>query len=82
MSTSSLITEVRKPKVNIFGTDLAVFDLSLTLIGAYVVSKKVGINPYIGMSLSVPVGYATHKLFGVDTPLTNKIDSTLLPPTP
>ena len=77
----SLITELRQPKLDLFGTQVAVLDLSLTLLGAYLLSKKVGINPYLGMASSIPVGYLTHKIFQVDTPLTNKFDSlTSTPP--
>ncbi len=77
-SSSTFIAELRKPKVRIFDTDIAVFDLSMTLLGSYLVSKQLGINPYVGMATSIPIGYATHKLFGVSTPLNNKIDSVLL----
>ena len=45
---ASLITELRRPKLDLFGTPTAVFDLSLTLVGAYLPSKKFCINPIIG----------------------------------
>ena len=53
---SSLITDLRRPKLDFFGTPAAFFDMSLTLFGAYLLSKRVGINPYLGMSLSTPKG--------------------------
>lgn len=72
-----MITELRKTKVDFFGTKVALFDLSLTFIGGYIVGKKLGINPIVSIALSIPVGYLTHKAFSVKTPLNDKIDSAI-----
>ena len=69
-----MIAELRKTKVDFFGTKVALFDLSLTFIGAYYVGKKIGINPLVSTALSIPVGYVAHKAFSVKTPLNDRID--------
>ena len=72
-----MIAELRKTKVDFFGTKVALFDLSLSLIGGYYVGKKTGINPLVSTALSIPVGYVAHKAFSVKTPLNDKIDSAI-----
>ena len=72
-----MITELRKTKVDFFGTKIALFDLSLSLVGEYYVGKKMGINPIVSTALSIPVGYIAHKAFSVKTPLNDRIDSAI-----
>lgn len=76
-----MIDTLRATKINFLATEVAVFDLSLTLVGTYYVAKKLGVeNPLIWSPLlGIVGGYFFHKLFDVETPLTTKIDSLVIP---
>ena len=39
---------------------IAVFDLSLTLVGGYVVGKKLGYNPWLTAGAMIPLGIVVH----------------------
>jgi hypothetical protein len=79
-----MIDTLRETKVNFLATEVAVFDLSLTLVGSYYVAKKLGVENALIWSplLGIAGGYFFHKLFEVETPLTTKIDSFIAPSTP
>ena len=65
----TVINELRKPRVTIFGADVAVFDLTATAIGGYYLSRMLGISPLIGIPATFAVGQATHRALGVKTAL-------------
>ena len=73
----TLIDNLRTPRIEIFGMKIAVFDLSLTLMGGYVIGKKVGINPYLSSIGMIGVGIITHEIFGIDTEVSKKIKGTI-----
>ena len=70
----SIIQLLREPRINIFDVDIALFDLSATFLGAYLIAKKMEWNPWITIAGSIPVGYFVHEAFGVSTALNNKIN--------
>ena len=77
-----MIDQLREPKIQLLGTDVAVFDLSLTVLATYHLAKRFGVeHPLIWSPvLGVAGGYAVHKLLGVDTPLTKRIDQIVAKP--
>ena len=77
-----MIDQLREPKIQLLGTDVAVFDLSLTVLATYHLAKRFGVeHPLIWSPvLGVAGGYAVHKLLGVDTPLTKRIDQIVVQP--
>ena len=79
-----MIDTLRETKINFLATEVAVFDLSLTVVGTYYVAKKLGMENALIWSplLGIAGGYFFHKLFEVETPLTTKIDSLITPSTP
>jgi F0F1-type ATP synthase assembly protein I len=52
---------------------IAVFDLSLTLIGGYIVGKKLGYNPWIISVSMIPLGIIVHEIMGIETEISKKI---------
>ena len=75
---SDFITELRKHKIKISDTtELAVFDISASYIGIYLISKyvfelkKPGITSAIAL---IPISYLSHQFFEVETPLNNLIN--------
>ena len=73
----TLIDDLRTPRINILGMKIAVFDLSLTLLGGYVIGKKIGINPYLSSVGMVGIGIITHEIFGIDTEVSKKMKGTI-----
>ena len=69
------IDSLRSYKIHLIGIDMALFDISATVLGSYLIAKYFRINPLIVITSSIPVSYLAHKSFGVQTPLTNKIDN-------
>ena len=51
----------------IFG--LALFDLALTAVGAYLISKWIHINPILAFIGLIFIGIGIHGFFGVNTQL-------------
>ena len=75
---SELIQQLRKPKL-VINEDLsiAVFDLAGAFIPTYLISKYVlNLNSpiFISATLTIPIGYFSHRYFGVASPLNNYID--------
>ena len=75
---SDFITELRKHKIKINeNVELAVFDISASYIGIYLISKyvfelkKPGITSAIAL---IPISYLSHQFFEVETPLNNLIN--------
>jgi hypothetical protein len=70
----NLIQELRKYKI--FG--IAIFDSVSSLYFFYYIGKNYfnmkGLNLFLFISSSIPLGYITHKIFNVETPLNKKID--------
>ena len=66
----TIIEDLRKPRINILGVDMALFDIGGTLFVSYLIAKKMDWNPALTMGLSIPVAYLAHKAFKVNTPLT------------
>ena len=73
----TLIDDLRTPRINILGMKIAVFDLSLTLLGGYFIGKKVGINPYLSSVGMLGIGIITHEIFGIDTEVSKKMKGTI-----
>jgi len=69
----SLIQTLRTPRIEIYDMKIAVFDLSLTLIGGYIVGKKLGYNPWIMSVSMIPLGIVVHEIMGIETEISKKI---------
>lgn len=65
------IEYLRKYKINIYGLNIAMFDLFGTLGISYIGAKYYNINPTYVMAGSIPTSIIVHKLFNIKTPLTN-----------
>ena len=74
---SETINKLREPKIPLFGKQVAVFDLTSSMLLTYLVVKKMGVeNPLIWSPLlGIVGGYVIHKALDVDTPMTRKIDT-------
>jgi len=75
---SELIQQLRKPKLVINDElSIAVFDLAGAFVPTYLISKyilKLSSPIFISATLTIPIGYFTHKYLGHATPLNNYID--------
>ena len=69
----SLIETLRTPRIEVLDMKIAVFDLSLTLIGGYFIGKKLGFNPWVVAVGMVPLGIVVHEIMGVETEISKKI---------
>ena len=71
----TVIEKLRKPRIEILEMRISVFDLSLTLIGGYILGKQLGYNPIL-MSISMlPLGIVVHEILGIETQISRKIKS-------
>ena len=70
----SLIQTLRTPRIQIYDMKIAMFDLSLTLIGGYIVGKKLGYNPWIISVSMIPLGIIVHEIMGIETEISKKIE--------
>jgi len=70
----SLIQTLRTPRIEIYDMKIAMFDLSLTLIGGYIVGKKLGYNPWIISVSMIPLGIIVHEIMGIETEISKKIE--------
>ena len=75
---SDFINKLREHKIKINeNIELAVFDISASYIGIYLISKYVfelkrpGVTSAIAL---IPIPYLSHQFFGVETPLNNLIN--------
>ena len=75
---SDFINKLREQKIKINeNVELAVFDISASYIGIYLISKyifelkKPGITSAIAL---IPISYLSHQFFEVETPLNNLIN--------
>ena len=75
---SDFINKLREHKIKINeNIELAVFDISASYIGIYLISKyvfelkKPGITSAIAL---IPISYLSHQFFEVETPLNNLIN--------
>ena len=73
----SIITTLRKPRIEIFDVSMSMFDLTGTLFISYLVARYYDLNIPLTMAVSIPLGYLSHNLFAVETPLTNKLNDKL-----
>ena len=71
----TLIETLRKPKININGMKLAVFDLSGTLLLAYLFARQFNLNVSLTLASSIPLSVLAHNLAGVKTQLTDKLNT-------
>lgn len=71
---NNLLDTLRKPRINIFNVNMSMFDLSATLLISYLIARQFNLNVPLVMFASVPIGYLSHNLFQIETPLTNKIN--------
>ena len=76
--SESLITTLRKPRIEIFEVSISIFDLSGTLLISYLIARKFDLNIPLVMFASIPVGYLIHESFQISTPLTDKINEVVL----
>ena len=72
--SESLITTLRKPRIEIFDVSISIFDLSGTLLISYLIARKFDLNIPLVLFASIPIGYLVHDSFQISTPLTNKIN--------
>ena len=71
----SIIDELRKPRIYLSqDLNISVFDTVGTIVIAYSVAKYMNWNPYLTVGMSFPLAYISHKVFMIETPLTNKTD--------
>ena len=69
----TLIKTLRTPRIEVLDMKIAVFDLSLTLVGGYFIGKKLGYNPYIVAVGIIPLGMVVHGVMGIETEISRKI---------
>ena len=69
----TLIKTLRTPRIEVLDMKIAVFDLSLTLVGGYFIGKKLGYNPYIVAVGMIPLGIVVHEVMGIETEISRKI---------
>ena len=67
MESTDIITVLRKPKIRILDKNVAIFDVSATLIAGYYISRYFEIPIYIGIPGTFMVGHISHKAIGVKT---------------
>jgi len=75
---TDFINKLREHKIKISDTtELAVFDISASYIGIYLISKYVFELKKPGITLAIaliPISYLSHQFFEVETPLNNLIN--------
>lgn len=54
--------------------NMAILDLSVTLVVSYLLGQKLSGQGILYTILSIPVSILIHKLFGVETELTRQFD--------
>jgi len=67
LESTDIITVLRKPKIKILDKNVAIFDVSATLIAGYYMSKYFEIPIYVGIPSTFMIGHLTHKAIGVKT---------------
>ena len=67
LESTDIITVLRKPKIKILDKNVAIFDVSATLIAGYYISTYFEIPIYVGIPSTFMVGHLTHKAIGVKT---------------
>jgi hypothetical protein len=70
---SNLIKDLRRPRIHIGDTNIAVFDTVGTLGISYVISKKFDINMFYASCIAFGSGFVAHELTGKNTPLNKAI---------
>ena len=71
----SLISKLREPKVHLMeGVDVAIFDVSATVMGGYAISKYMKWNTPITILGAFAVGHLAHNSSGTVTPLSTRIN--------
>ncbi len=73
----SIISTLRKPRIQVLDVNMSVFDLTGTLFISYLIAKKFDLNIPLTMATSIPLGYLAHNLFSIETPLTNKLNDAI-----
>ena len=63
----AIIEDLRKPKIHIMNKDIALFDVSITAITGYYISRYFEIPIYIGIPSTFMVGHITHKALNIKT---------------
>ena len=76
--SESLITTLRKPRLQVFDVSISIFDLSGTLLISYLIARKFDLNIPLVLFASIPIGYLVHDSFQISTPPTDKINEVLL----
>ena len=69
----TLIEILRTPRIEVLDMKIAVFDLSLTMIGGYFIGKTLGYNPWLVAVSMIPLGIVVHEIMGVETEISRKI---------
>ena len=70
------LDDLRKPKFNIGGMDIAIFDVSATIAGGYVLADYMKWNKPKTIVGAFVTGYVVHNMMGVSTPLNDRINQT------
>jgi len=63
----TIIEDLRKPKIKILDKEVALFDVTLTGIGGYYISKYLNISPIVGIPAMFLFGHGVHKVFKIKT---------------
>jgi len=71
------LDDLRKPKFNIGCMDIAIFDVSATIAGGYVLADYMKWNKPKTIVGAFVTGYVVHNLTGTSTPLTRKLNDNL-----
>ena len=76
---SNIIENLREPKINIGGMELAIFDLIATVGAGYIVAEKMKWNKPATIFGAFVVGHLAHNMTDTITPLTSQINQTFQP---
>ncbi len=71
-----IIRKLREPKIQIANMDLAIFDLSATVLAGYWVARRQNWNIPLTITGTFLLGHIAHNLGGVQTPLSRHINET------
>ena len=76
---TDLISKLREPKLNIGGMDLAIFDVSATIAGGYLLAERMDWSKAKTIPAVFALGYLVHNMTGTITPLTSQINQSFQP---
>lgn len=69
----TFIETLRRPRLEIFDMEIALFDLGGSLMAGYFLGKRLGYNPWLSSIAMIPLGIVVHDIMGVETQINKKI---------